>query len=81
MKSRRLAPGATKYNSGGESVLNWKKSSSSYANGNCVQVAGLSDSVIRIRNSRDVNGPVLTFTAAEWDAFLAGVRNGEFDRT
>jgi predicted secreted Zn-dependent protease len=81
MKSRRLAPGATKYHSGGESVLNWKKSSWSYANGNCVQVAGLSDSVIRIRSSRDVNGPVLTFTAAKWDAFIAGVRNGEFDRT
>jgi hypothetical protein len=81
MKLRRLAIGATKHRSGGESVLDWKKSSLSYANGNCVQVAGLSDSVIRVRNSRDVNGPVLKFTIAEWDAFLAGVRNGEFDRT
>ena len=81
MKLRRMAAGAMKYLSGGESVLTWKKSSLSYANGNCVQVAGLSDSIIRVRNSRDVNGPVLNFTAAEWDAFLAGVRNGEFDRT
>ena len=25
-------------------------------------------------------GPVLRFTSAEWDAFTAGVRNGEFAR-
>ncbi|OLT46270.1 DUF397 domain-containing protein [Saccharomonospora sp. CUA-673] len=24
--------------------------------------------------------PVLVFTPSEWDAFLAGVRDGEFDR-
>jgi len=33
-----------------------------------------------LRNSRDPNGPVLVFTAPEWDAFVAGVKLGEFDR-
>jgi hypothetical protein len=27
----------------------------------------------------DPTGPVLMFTAAEWSAFTAGVRAGEFD--
>jgi hypothetical protein len=58
----------------------WVKSSLSYANGNCVEVAGLPDGEIGVRNSRDSGGPVLRFTSDEWHAFLGGVRNGEFDR-
>jgi hypothetical protein len=57
----------------------WLKSSLSYANGNCVEVAGLPGGEIGIRNSRDSAGPVLKFTSEEWRAFLGGVRNGEFD--
>jgi hypothetical protein len=60
--------------------LAWIKSSLSYANGNCVEVSGLSDSRIKLRDSKDPEGPILHFTSAEWDAFLGGVRNGEFDR-
>lgn len=65
---------------GVHSTLDWTKSSLSYANGNCVEVAGLSSDVIWVRNSRHPRGSVLTFTTAEWDAFLGGVCNGEFDR-
>lgn len=57
----------------------WVKSSLSYANGNCVEVASLSQGEIGVRNSRDSAGPVLRFTPDEWHAFLGGVRNGEFD--
>ena len=57
----------------------WIKSSLSYANGNCVEVADLPGGAIGIRNSRDSAGPVLRFTPEEWHAFLGGVRNGEFD--
>jgi hypothetical protein len=57
----------------------WIKSSLSYANGNCVEVASLPDGEIGVRNSRDSAGPVLRFTPNEWRAFLGGVRNGEFD--
>jgi Domain of unknown function (DUF397) len=57
----------------------WIKSSLSYANGNCVEVASLPHGDIGVRNSRDSVGPVLVFTADEWHAFLGGVRNGEFD--
>ena len=38
-----------------------------------------SDYVITMRDSDHPEGPVLTFTPAEWDAFVAGVRDGEFD--
>lgn len=58
----------------------WTKSSLSTYNGNCVEVAGLADDTIRVRDSKNPRGGILNFTTAEWDAFLGGVRNGEFDR-
>jgi hypothetical protein len=57
----------------------WVKSSLSFSNGNCVEVANLPDGKIGVRNSRDSEGPVLRFTSDEWHAFLGGARNGEFD--
>jgi Domain of unknown function (DUF397) len=57
----------------------WVKSSLSFSNGNCVEVADLADGSIGVRNSRESGGPVLRFTSDEWHAFLGGVRNGEFD--
>ena len=71
LSSRREQPGSGAY---------WTKSSLSYACGNCVEVASLPGGEIGVRNSRDSGGPVLTFTPDEWDAFVGGVRNGEFDR-
>jgi hypothetical protein len=32
-----------------------------------------------VRDSKHPDGPVLTFTAAEWAAWLDGARKGEFD--
>lgn len=58
----------------------WVKSSLSFSNGNCVEVASLADGEIGVRNSRDSAGAVLRFTPDEWNAFLGGVRKGEFDR-
>jgi len=57
----------------------WVKSSLSFANGDCVEVANLPDGRIGVRDSKDATGPVLRFTAAEWKAFIGGARNGEFD--
>jgi hypothetical protein len=57
----------------------WVKSSLSFANGNCVEVADLPGGEIGVRNSRDAEGPVLVFTPGEWHAFIGGVRKGEFD--
>lgn len=53
---------------------------SSYCHeGGCVAVAALSDGGVAVRDEKTAAGPVLTFTANEWAAFLAGVRDGEFD--
>jgi hypothetical protein len=57
----------------------WVKSSLSFANGDCVEVAALPDGGFGVRDSKDAAGPVLCFTPSEWSAFLGGVRNGEFD--
>ena len=62
-----------------DSAAKWVKSSLSFANGNCVEVADLVDGSIGVRNSRDREGAVLRFTSDEWHAFIGGVRNGEFD--
>lgn len=43
-----------------------------------VQVAFVDD-VIVMRDSRHPAGPVLVFTRSEWDAFLAGAKDNEFD--
>ena len=57
----------------------WRKSRAS-ANGppNCVEVAFVDDSVL-VRHSHNPSGPVLTFTHSEWQAFLTGTHNGEFE--
>lgn len=59
----------------------WIKSSLSGHNGNCVEVSGLTGDKIQVRDSKHPRGAVLSFTPAEWDAFLGGVCNGEFNRT
>ena len=57
----------------------WRKSGRSSAQGNCVELARLGGSEVAIRNSRHPGGPALVFTGAELDAFLEGVKDGDFD--
>lgn len=59
--------------------VEWRKSTASNPSGNCVQVAALPDGEVAMRNSRHPDGPALVYSRAEIAAFLAGVRNGEFD--
>jgi Domain of unknown function (DUF397) len=60
--------------------LRWRKSSfSGNGGGSCVEVAG-HDGAILVRDTKDHGrGPVHRYTPDEWRAFVAGVRNGEFD--
>ena len=55
-----------------ELTVQWVKSSLSFSNGNCVEVAGLPGGQIGVRDSKDVTGPVLSFTpgngALSWAA-------------
>lgn len=56
----------------------WRKSTRSGANGNCVEVATF-ESLVGVRDSKDPAGPVLAVTPGDWTAFLAGIRDGDFD--
>jgi hypothetical protein len=44
----------------------------------CVEVAFV-DGAIAVRDSKNTAGPVLVFTRGEWDAFVEGAKDGEFD--
>ncbi len=58
----------------------WTKSSrSGTGGGNCVEVANLAGGCRAVRDSKNPIGPALTFAPANWSAFTAGVRSGEFD--
>jgi hypothetical protein len=57
----------------------WVKSRhSGPTGGNCVEVALLTDGAVAVRNSRHPAGPALVFYAPEWEAFVDGVKDGEF---
>jgi len=62
------------------SEARWFKSSFSGGNGgSCVEVAFLPDGDVAVRDTKDRALAPHTYTAAEWDAFVAGVKAGEFD--
>jgi hypothetical protein len=63
-------------------MASWYKSSASSYNGNCVEISHLRNGRVAVRDTKDrTSGPVLIFTRPEWDAFLTGAKNGEFDST
>ena len=57
----------------------WRKSSYSNSQGNCVEFSAVADGSVAMRNSRDPQGPALLYTRAEITAMIAGIKDGEFD--
>jgi Domain of unknown function (DUF397) len=58
----------------------WRKSSYSGGNGgNCVEVARNLPGIVAVRDSKDPDGPALAVSPAGWDAFVEGIKHGEFD--
>jgi hypothetical protein len=58
-------------------LLLWRKSSASGTSG-CVEIA-IIDRIVLMRDSRDPDGPWLSFSVQEWVVFLEAVRKGEFE--
>jgi uncharacterized protein DUF397 len=55
----------------------WAKSSHSTPNGgNCVQARDTGQAV-QVRNSKDPDGPALTFPRSDWRAFIAQIGNDQ----
>jgi hypothetical protein len=60
------------------SPIAWRRSSRCSSN-SCVEVGGLPDGSVAVRDSKSPDTtPVLVFATDEWTAFIAGVKAGEF---
>ena len=54
--------------------------SSFCSGGGCVEVGRLPGGTVTVRDAKDPErATALVFTQDEWAAFVAGVKNGEFD--
>lgn len=58
--------------------LKWFTSSYSANGQSCIECARTPDGGMAVRDSKDPDSPILKFTATEWQAFVARIRNGEF---
>jgi len=54
----------------------WHKSTYSANGSTCVEVARNLPGIVAVRDSKNPQGPTLTFAPAEWEAFTAGIRSG-----
>lgn len=56
----------------------WRKSSLSGSGNNCVEVANM-DNHYLVRDSKNPDGAVLSFSPGDWTTFLYRVKAGDFD--
>lgn len=57
-------------------ALDWRRSTRCDTSA-CVEVA-ITGQGVALRDSKDPHSPILRFSRQEWEAFVAGVNNGEF---
>jgi hypothetical protein len=59
-------------------ALQWRKSSHSGSGNNCVEVASMA-AAVAVRDSKDPDGGHLVFDAGDWEAFITGIKRGEYN--
>ena len=57
-----------------EATTSWRKSSYSNSGANCIEIAGTRSGKVAVRDSRNPDDGVLTFSPDEWQTFVAKVR-------
>ena len=58
-----------------ESRLNWRKSSYSLVNGECVEVARQQAGEVAVRDSNDAGGAILLYAPTSWGHFIEVVKD------
>ncbi len=59
-------------------VLTWRKSSYSTANSEmCLEVTQLLTDTVAIRDSKNPEGALLTFTSRQWATFIKRIKRGQ----
>ncbi|MDG4798252.1 DUF397 domain-containing protein [Micromonospora sp. WMMD1082] len=56
----------------------WRKSTRSGGNGACLE-ARYADHTAQVRDTKDRQGPMLSFTAGQWTHFVQGIKAGTLD--
>ncbi|MEV7467728.1 DUF397 domain-containing protein [Streptomyces kronopolitis] len=63
-------------------TVSWRKSSHSNSDGGqCIEVSDDFPAHVPVRDSKDPQGPALTFEAPAWTSFVTAVKHGQLPRT
>jgi len=63
----------------GADETQWIKSSYSGTSGECVEISRLISGHVGVRDSKNPQGPSLSFTPTEWTAFTTTIQSGHLD--
>ncbi|TMQ91625.1 DUF397 domain-containing protein [Actinomadura soli] len=63
-------------------IAHWRKSSYSGGGGSsCVEIATLANRLVGVRDSKDPDGPTLSFAPTAWTSLLTDIKGGSLDLT
>jgi hypothetical protein len=58
-------------------AVRWRRSTRSYGAANCVEMSAPGGERVIVRDSKNANGAVLTFSPLQWNAFVVSVRGAK----